>query len=240
MNDLFHQLAASPATSFAVTLGAFLLGQWLYKKFNGHSLANPIVIAITGVVAFIRFSGISYESYMKGAAPIHILLGPATVALAIPLYRQFARVRQTPAAISLAVLTTVITSSGVSILLARQLGAPQELQLAIMLKSVSTPIAIGIAEKIHAVPSLAVLFVFSTGIFGSLIATLMFKSMRLTDDKAIGLSLGATCHGLGVALALQRNEVAGAFAVLGMGLMGVFSAFVLPAVILYFLHAQIL
>lgn len=226
--------------SLAVTLGAFILGQWLQKKMKGHSLANPIVIAIVVVVAFIHFSGISYESYMKGVALIHTLLGPATVALAIPLYRQFALIKRSPIAISLAVLTTVLVSACVSVLLARQLHAPQELQLAIMLKSVSTPIAIGIAEKIHAIPSLAVLFVFSTGILGSLIAALLFSAARLKDDKAIGLSLGATCHGLGVALALQRNEVAGAFSVLGMGIMGIFSAFVLPAAILYALHAKVL
>lgn len=224
-----------PLTSLIFTLAAFSFAQWLQKKANGNSLLNPIPMAIILCVVFIAVSGIGYETYMEGAGIIHFLLGPATVALAIPLYKQIKMIGRQAIAVGAAVLSGCFLSGFVAWFLAYKMGAGQDIQLSIIPKSVTTPIAIGIAEKIETVPSLAVFFVFTTGILGTIFSMFIFKIVRMNDDKAIGFSLGVTCHGLGVARALQRSEVAGAFAVLGMSLMGMVSGILMPFIVLMFL-----
>ncbi len=224
-----------PLTSLIVTLGAYSFAVWLQKKAGGHSLLNPIVIAIALVVTFISVSGISYETYMKGANFIHFLLGSATVALAVPLYKQLKMIKKQAVAVIASVLTACFISGFVAWFLAYQMNAGQDIQLSIISKSVTTPIAIGIAEKIGAIPSMAVFFVFTTGILGSLFATIIFKIVKMDNDKAVGFSLGATCHGLGVAKAFQKSETAGVFSVLGMSLMGLVSGILMPFIVLMFL-----
>lgn len=139
----------------------------------------------------------------------------------------------------LAVVTAIVTacfiSGFVAWVLAYAMDAEKDIQLSIISKSVTTPIAIGIAEKIGTVPSLAVFFVFTTGILGSLFATAIFKAFKMNNDKAVGFSLGATCHGLGVTKAFQKSETAGVFSVLGMSLMGLVSGILMPFVVLFFL-----
>lgn len=232
---IMDYILSHPLISLIVTLGAYSFAIWLQKKAGGHSLLNPIVVAIAIVVAFISVSGISYDTYMEGAGIIHFLLGTATVALAIPLYKQIKIIKKQAVAVMTAVLTACFVSGFVAWFLAYQMGAETDIQLSIISKSVTTPIAIGIAEKIGTIPSMAVFFVFTTGILGSLFATLIFKIVRMDDDKAVGFSLGATCHGLGVAKAFQKSETAGVFSVLGMSLMGLISGIIMPFVVLMFL-----
>lgn len=222
---ILHQ----PISSLIATLGAYSLALWLQNKANGHSLLNPVVIAIAMVVAFISFTGIDYAVYMKGAGLINFMLGPATVALAIPLYKKLHVLRSQSAAMIASTSIACLTSGFVAWFFARQMGAEQAIQLSIISKSVTSPIAIGIAEKIGAIPSMAVFFVFTTGILGSLFAPMVFKLVRMEDERSIGFSLGATCHGLGVAKAFQNGETAGTFAVLGMSLMGLVAGVFMPS-----------
>ena len=224
-----------PLMMLMVTLGSFLLASHVQKKAGGHALLNPVVVSIILVVLYITLSGISYETYMQGANLIHFLLGPATVALAVPLYKQLQMIRAQSLALGCAVLTACIVSAFVAWALASAMQASQDIQLSIIPKSVTMPIAIGIAEKIGTVPSLAIFFVFTTGILGSLFATLIFQAVKIKDPKAIGFSLGATCHGLGVARAFQYSDIAGTFSVLGMSLMGIISGITMPLAALCFL-----
>lgn len=231
-------IVTHPLFSLILTLAAFSAATWIQKKAGGHSLLNPVVMAIAVVVFFINLSGITYDDYMKGAGYIHFLLGPATVALAVPLYKQLKMIGRQAISVGSAVFTASLVSGFAAWILAYMLRANQDIQLSIIPKSVTTPIAIGIAEKIGAVPSLAVFFVFTTGILGSLFATLIFKLVRMKDEKAIGFSLGATCHGLGVARAFQHSETAGVFSVLGMSLMGLVSGVILPSAVIFFLQVK--
>ncbi len=224
-----------PLTSLIVTLGAYSFSVWLQKKAGSHSLLNPVVITIGLAVIFISMSGIGYETYMEGANFIHFLLGPATVALAVPLYKQLQMIKKQAIAVITSVLTACFISGFLAWFIASQMGAAQDIQLSIISKSVTTAIAIGIAEKIGTASSLAVFFVFTTGILGTLFSSFIFKIVKIDEDKAVGFSLGATCHGLGVAKAFQKSETAGAFSVLGMSLMGLVSGILMPLVILFFL-----
>ena len=194
------------------------------------------MIAIALVVIYISALDIPYAEYLKNANLIHGLLGPATVALAIPLYNQLSLIKKSALGIVAAVLVASLVAAGVAYYMAVLMGATEDIQLSIIPKSATTAIAIGIAEKIGAQPSLAVFFVFTTGIIGSVIATMLFKLFRITDERAIGLSLGATCHGLGVARAFQYSEKAGVFSALGMSLMGIISGILLPILVVVLLQ----
>lgn len=227
-----HDILYHPATAMIVTIGSFLAAQWFQKKMGGHPLLNPVVMAIFMVVIYLIATDIPYAEYLQNVNLIHALLGPATVALAIPLYHQFETIKRSAPALLCTVIACSIIAAGVAYYLAGMMGAGDDIRLAIMPKSTTTPIAIGIAEKINADTSLAVFFLFTTGIIGTLIATTLFKLVRIKDDKAIGLALGVTCHGLGVARALQHSEKAGAFAALGMSLMGIISGILIPVAVI--------
>lgn len=230
-----HEILIHPLMALFVTIGSFVFAQWLQKRVGGYSLLNPVVVAIVLVVIYIVALKIPYQEYLRNTNLIHALLGPATVALAIPLYNQLSLIKKSAWAIAASIFVSCLIAAGTAYYLSHWMNAPENIQISIIPKSATTAIAISIAEKIGADPSLAVFFVFTTGIIGSMIATMIFKTLRITDEKAIGLSLGTTCHGLGVARAFQYSEKAGAFAVLGMSLMGIISGLLLPILVLAFI-----
>ena len=224
-----------PLMAIFVTLGSFLLAQKIQEKYHGHNLLNPVVVAIGFVVIYLTALDIPHATYLQDVNIIHALLGPTTVALAVPLYNQLPLIKKSFGAILGAIFISSLVAAGTAYYLADIMGAAEDIKLAIIPKSTTTPIAIGIAEKINIQVSLAVFFVFTTGIIGTMIGAVVFKICRITDAKAIGLAFGTACHGLGVARAFQHNKQAGAFAALGMGLMGIVSGILLPALTLYFL-----
>jgi len=232
---ILEEIFQHPLMALFITVGSFIAAQWFQKKMGGHSLLNPVMMAIIIVVIYIVFFNIAYNDYLYNVNLVHGLLGPATVALAIPLYSQLSMIKKSAFAIGVSVFIASLVAAGVAYYLAHLMGTSQDIQLSIIPKSATTAIAIGVAEKIRTEPSLAVFFVFTTGIIGSVIATMIFRFFKITNEKAIGLSLGATCHGLGVARAFQYSEQAGAFATLGMSLMGIISGIILPAVVLMFI-----
>ncbi len=224
-----------PLTSLLVTLSGFAFFKWLQDKSNGNSLLNPVVWAIVICVIFIKISGIDYATYMEGVSIIHFLLGPVTVALAVPLYRLIIVIRKDALAMRCAIGVSCIIAAFSAMFIAYMMDASQDIQLAITSKSVTAPIAIEIANKINTPESLAIFFVFTTGIPGSLLATFIFKMMNVKDERTQGLALGTTCHGLGTARAFQISETAGTYAIIGMSIMGILSGLCLPAIILYLL-----
>lgn len=225
----------NPLTSLLITLVAFYGFSQLQKKFNGNSALNPVVWAIIICVCFIQLSGISYDDYMGGAGVIHFLLGPVTVALAVPLYRLVKDILRNARAILLTVFVACLLSAFSAYAIMFLMDAAQEMQFAITSKSVTAPIAIGIANKIGTAESLAVLFVFSTNIPWLLMTGFLFKLIRIDNKEAQGLALGVTCHGLGVARAFQISKSCGTYAVMGMSLMGIISGVLLPILIMMFL-----
>lgn len=228
-------LISHPLTSLVATIAAFALANFIYVKTGQHPLATPIVLAIGFMIVYIVATGVDYQVYMKGAGFIHFLLGPATVALAVPIYRQIAMIGAQARAVAAGLVVAFIVTPLVAWLIARGMGADQDVLMALLPKSVTTPIAIGIAEKIGATPAMAVFFVIATGIFGSLFAFPIFALMRLKDKRAQGFALGAACHGLGIARAFQEGETQGVFAVLGMSLMGLVSGVLLPTIVILLL-----
>ena len=226
-------LLTHPLTSLVVTIGAFALANLIYVKTGQHALATPVVTAILIMIGYVAFTQVNYETYMEGAGFVHFLLGPATVALAVPIYRQISLIGAQARAVAVGLLTTFIVAPTSAWLIARGMGADLDVQLALLPKSVTTPIAIGIAEKIDAIPAMAVFFVITGGMFGALLAFPLFSVMRLKDKRAQGFAMGAACHGIGIARAFEEGETQGVFAVLGMSLMGLISGVALPALVIW-------
>ena len=227
-SGLWVYLAANPLTSLTLTLLAYQASLWIYRKANNFSLLNPVLIAISILTGLLYASGTPYETYFEGAQFIHFLLGPATVALAVPLYRQFAEVRKSAMALLAALLAGSLTAAVSAVGIGWAMSASTETLLSLAPKSVTTPIAMGIAEQLGGLPSLTAVLVILTGIVGAILGPTILKLIRVRDERAMGFAIGVASHGIGTARALQISEVAGAFSGLAIGLNGLATALLLP------------
>lgn len=228
IGELWVYLAASPLLGLTITLLAYQAAFTLFRRCGSHPLANPVLIAVTILVVLLMATGTSYQTYFAGAQFVHFLLGPATVALAIPLYTQFKRVRAMLWPVLAGLLAGSLTAILSAVAVARLLGASLPTQLSLAPKSVTTPIAMGIAERIGGIPSLTAVLVIVTGILGAVGARYVFDAVKLRDPAIRGFAIGVASHGIGTARAFQVNEQSGAFAALAMGLNGALTALLLP------------
>ena len=231
MNLLQHgwdALSATPAFGVALTLVCYQLGCWLQTRCSGNPLCSPVLIAIAAIVALLLLTGTEYQTYFKTASWIHFLLGPATVALAIPLYKNFGEIRRAAVAIVAAVCAGAVTASGSAMAAAWALGASPEVVRSIAPKSITMPIAIGVSGQIGGVPELTAVLVVITGIIGGLCAPEVAALVGVRCWRARGLAAGVAGHGIATARMLALDETAGAFAGLAMGLCGLFTAVLLP------------
>lgn len=234
MNQAFGEtwvyLSASPLLGLTVTLLAYQAAFWLYQRSGAHPAVNPVLIAIAILASFLALTGTSYEIYFSGAQFVHFLLGPATVALAVPLYTQFRRVRSMLFPIVAGLLAGSATAIVSAVMIARLFDASTATQASLAPKSVTTPIAMGIAERIGGLPSLTAVMVIFTGVLGAILANKVFAIIRVDDAAIRGFSLGVASHGIGTARAFQLNEQTGAFAALAMGMNGLLTALLLPGI----------
>jgi len=228
ISEIWVYLSASPLLGLTITLLAYQGAFWIYQRSGCNPLANPVLIAVSVLVLFLTLTATSYETYFAGAQFVHFLLGPATVALAIPLYTQFHRVRAMLLPVVIGLLVGSLTAAISAVLVGRLFGASLSTQLSLAPKSVTTPIAMGIAERIGGIPSLTAVLVIITGILGAVGARYVFDAMKLRDPAIRGFAIGVASHGIGTARAFQVNEQSGAFAALAMGLNGALTAILVP------------
>jgi predicted murein hydrolase (TIGR00659 family) len=231
INELWVYLAASPLLGLTLTLIAYLAACWIHRQANFSPLANPVLIAVAALVALLTITGTPYQTYFDGAQFVHFLLGPATVALAIPLYTQFRRVRAMLVPVIVGLLVGSLTAVASAVLVARFFGASLATQLSLAPKSVTTPIAMGVAERIGGIPSLTAVLVIVTGILGAVAGRYLFDALRIRDPAIRGFATGITAHGIGTARAFQESEQTGAFAALAMGMNGLITALLLPVLL---------
>ena len=224
-------LQTSPLLWLTVTIAAYAFAAALYRRSRSFPLLHPVLVAVALIVALLSATHVSYDRYFEGAQFVHFLLGPATVALALPLYHNLARVRRAllPIVVAIVAGSTAAVVSGMWI--ARALGAGSDVVLSIAPKSVTTPVAMAISEQIGGFPSLTAALVILTGITGAVVAAPLFGLLRVRDERARGLALGTAAHGIGTARALQDSQTAGAFAGLAMGVNALISALVLPWIV---------
>jgi predicted murein hydrolase (TIGR00659 family) len=172
-----------------------------------------------------------YTTYFEGAQFIHFLLGPATVALALPLWDNRDTIRTSVAPIVLALLTGSIVAAGSAIILARAFGLPTEVLLSLAPKSTTAPVALGISEAIGGIPALTAVLVIMTGIIGAVTVTPLMNLLRITDWRARGFAVGVAAHGIGTARAFQVNPVAGAYASIAMALNALLTSLIVPLLV---------
>jgi len=231
IDGLIEYITSTPLTWLLLTLGAFKFGIIVYEKSNKQVLLQPIIVSYLIIMSVILFTGTSYEEYFKGVEIIHFFLGPATVALALPLYNNLKYIKS----LFIPIMITLVVAGVFSILIAvgllYVLGAELPTILSMTTKSITAPIAIITSEQIGAIPSLAVGFVIITGIIGALLGTTLFKMLKIKHDTSKGFALGLISHGIGTARAIEISEKAAAFSALAMGLGGIITAVFLPLII---------
>ncbi len=226
--DIWVYLSAGPLLWLTVTLAAYALANRIATASGRNPLANPVAMAALILVGLLMVTGTDYNTYFSGAQFVHFLLGPATVALALPLYRNRKRVLAALFPMLAALVCGSVTAILTSVLVARAMGAPPQILSSLAPKSVTAPIAMSLAAQFGGIPTLTAVLVITTGIIGAIIVTPLMNLLGMKDYQARGFAAGLASHGIGTARAFQVNALAGTFAGIAMGLNGALTALVLP------------
>ena len=238
MEKIFHlwvYLETTPLLGLAVTLVVWQVANLLASRMGSNPLANPMLLSVAILAPLLLITRTPYSAYFQGAQYVHFLLGPATVALALPMYANLRRIRRSARAIVTALLAGSVVAAGSAMLIARMMGASRVVVLSLAPKSVTTPIAMGIAEQIGGQPSLAAVFVLLTGLTAIALLQMSMKLLKIHDMRAQGLAAGVAGHGLATARMLLVSETAGAFGGLAIGLNGIVTAILVPLMVTFFL-----
>jgi len=228
IDDIWVYLSAGPLLWLTLTLAAYVVAYYAYERSGMNPLVNPVAVLVTLLVLLLYATDVEYGTYFDGAQFVHFLLGPATVALAVPLYANIKIVRRAAIPMLLALLVGSATAVGSVVVIASLLGGSPETLLSLAPRSVTTPIAMGISERVGGLPSLTAVLVILTGIIGAMSGTPLFNMLRIRDYRARGFAIGIAAHGIGTARAFQVNQIAGTFAGIGMGLNGLITALLVP------------
>lgn len=228
---LWIYLSTTPLFWLTVTLLAWLAADALAKASGRHPAVNAVLIAAAIVGAMLLASGTSYRAYFDGAQFIHFLLGPATVALGIPLYRNRALVLRNLVPMMAALIAGALVSIGSAVGIAAALGAPRDVLASLAPKSVTTPVAMAVSERIGGQPSLTAALVILTGILGAVMVTPLMNALGMRDYAARGFAAGLAAHGIGTARAFTVDTVAGTFAGIALGLNALVTAVLAPLVL---------
>lgn len=230
--ELWVYLSATPLFGLTATLVIYVFAQAAYARLGQPPWANPVLWTVVFLAAALLATDVPYPTYFAGAQFIHFLLGPAVVAMAWPLWQRREELRQRWGRLLVAALVGGIAASGSALLLAWAFGLPRDVMLSMVPKSVTAPVAMGIAEKIGGIPALAAVFAVITGLVGALAGKYLFDALRIPTTAsgwaARGFALGTASHGLGAARALQVNADAGAYAGLALGLQVVLASLLMP------------
>jgi predicted murein hydrolase (TIGR00659 family) len=221
-------LQAEPLFWLTLTIGSYLIADFIYRKSNLFPLLNPVALSVLLVSLILIVFNIQYERYFDGAKFIHFLLGPATVALAIPIYRKWDLIVLNSKAIFVSLILGSFFAIFITYVLSLHFELQEELIFSLLPRSVTAPIAMGISEIIGGIPSLTAIITLITGVIGASLGVFVFDIMKLKKMEARGFSLGLASHGIGTARAMSRDKNAGVFAAVGMGLSGLITSIIVP------------
>ena len=232
--ELWVYLSSTPLFGLTATMAVYVLAQAFYLQRNQAPWANPVLWTVVLIAGVLLITGVPYPTYFAGAQFIHFLLGPAVVALAWPLWQRRVELRARWLPLLLAALVGGAAAAGSAWALGLAVGLPTELVQSLTTKSVTAPVAMGVAEKIGGIPALAAVFAVLTGLIGALSGKYLFDLLRVPTTPAgwvaRGFALGTTSHGIGAARTLQVDADAGAYAGLAMGLQVVLASLLIPLV----------
>ena len=226
--SLWVYLSQSPLLWLTVTLLIYAVADAVSLKTHRHPLANPVLHSMWVIGVFLLVTGTSYTTYFGGAQFVHFLLGPATVALAVPLYENRKVVAAAILPMVVALLVGSVTAIVSVVVLAEAANLPRGIILSLAPKSVTAGVAMGISESLHADPSLTAVSVVLTGIMGAIIVTPLMNRTGITDFRARGFAVGLAAHGIDTARAFQVDAVAGVFAGIAMSLNALVTSLLVP------------
>ncbi len=224
-----NNLLESEVFILTLVIGTYIASTILYRKTK-ISLLHPLLTSILLIIAVLQITGISYETFREGSRIINFMLGPTVVALGYVLYEQMKNLKGNVVSILTSLFVGALTGIISVILICKAMGASDILIASIQPKSVTTPIAIEIAEKTGGIPSLTAVIVVAVGIFGSMAGPFILKKLGIESRIAKGLALGASAHGIGTSVAIQIGAIEGAISGLAIGIMGIMTAILVPLV----------
>ena len=231
LHDAWTLVARSPLPWLTLTLLAYAAAVWLFRRGRGNPFLIPVLTAVAMVVAVLLATRTPYAVYAEGTRFLTFLIGPATVALAIPLHGQLARLKEIWLPVTIALVVGSIAAIFSAVLVAWALGGSLETLVSLAPKSATMPIAMPVAERFGGLPSLAAVAVAITGIVGTIMSRPLLDMLRVHDPAARGFAIGITAHAIGMAREIQAHPTAGAFAALAMGLNGIATALLMPLAI---------
>jgi predicted murein hydrolase (TIGR00659 family) len=222
----------SPLFFIALTLFIFESADLVYRYSHQKLYLNPLLVTTVSIIVILKSMHISYPSYFSGVQFIHLLLGPATVALAVPIYEQREKIKQSLVPLLGTLLVSSFTGVISSVLVVFAWGGSLKLAYTVAPKSVTTPIAMGISEKLGGIPEITAALVILTGLFGAAVLPIIYRflppKLKIHSLAAQGLGFGAASHGVGMARAFQDGNVSGTYAGLAIGINGIITAFLAP------------
>lgn len=214
----------------ALTFGSYFWGK-LLRRITGWVVMNPILVSIVCIIGFLKFTGISYETYNQGGHMIEFWLRPAVVALGVPLYMQLSTIKKQLTPIVISELAGCVVGIVSVVWIAKELGASREVVLSLASKSVTTPIAMEVTKAVGGIPSLTAAVVVGVGLLCAVCGYRTMGFARVKSPVAQGLSMGTAAHALGTATSMGRSQVHGAYASLGLTLNGIFTSLLTPSII---------
>lgn len=226
--ELWTYLSASPLFGLTATLVVYVLAHAGYTAAGQAPWANPVLWTVLVLVALLSATDTEYNRYFAGAQFIHFLLGPAVVALAWPLWLRRRQLRQRWFALLAAALAGGAAAAGSAVAIGWAPGLPPELLRSLAPKSITAPVAMGIAQQIDGIPALAAVFAVLSGLTGALCAKYLFNAMGMASMPVRGFALGTVSHGIGAARAMQVHTDAGAYAALALGMQAILGAMLIP------------
>jgi len=235
---LWVYLSATPLLWLTLTVVVWVFADWLAQRAGRNPLVNPVMIAIVAIAVILAATGTPYRTYFDGAQFVYFLLGPATVAIALPLYKNWSTVRRK----ALPMLAALVAGSTTAIVSAVAVAAAWDVPRAVLIslapKSVTAAVAMSISDHLGGLPSLTAVLVVITGVLGAVIVTPLMNAMRLHDYAARGFAAGVAAHGIGAARAFTVDPLAGTMAGIAMGLNAVFSSLLVPVFVRLFMAGR--
>lgn len=228
IHEIWVYLSGSPLLALILTLAAYQIGVMIYERTRLNPLANPVLIAVTLIAIVITAIDMPYQKYFEGAQFVHFLLGTATVSLAVPIYNGLSSLRGRMLPLTAALMGGGVTSVVSAVVIARLFGGDEAIVGGMYAKSLTAPIAMGVAERIGASPTLTAVFTVTTGILGAALGRYVLDALRCREWWQRGFAIGVASHGIGTSRAFSVHPEAGAYAGLAMGLHGIAGAIAIP------------
>jgi predicted murein hydrolase (TIGR00659 family) len=230
--ETWEWLTTSPLFGITLTLTAYAFGRWLHHR-TGSPLFQPVLVAIVAIVLVLELGDVSYSDYLHGGSYIGFWLGPATVALALPLHHEWHLVRRAAVPVLTGVVAGTVVSICSAILVTDWAGGGRELQLTMAPKAATTPVSLALSTQIGGIPALTAVMTILAGITGAILGPWVLDRIGVRDLRARGIALGTVTHGIGTARALAESRTEGAFSALCMGLAAVATSVLVPILVLW-------